>query len=105
MWTVEFLPAAAEEEAALAVDMQARLARMISLIGQHGLMNIPRDWIKPLGDKLWELRISGKDGIARAIYVTVAGQRIVIVRVFVKKTQKTPNRELALARQRAKEVV
>jgi phage-related protein len=105
MWTVEFLPVAAEEEAALAVDMQARLARMISLIGQHGLMNIPRDWIKPLGDKLWELRISGKDGIARAIYVTVTGQRIVIVRVFVKKTQKTPNRELALARQRAKEVV
>ncbi len=105
MWTVEFLPVAAEEEAALAVDMQARLARMISLIGQHGLMNIPRDWIKPLGDKLWELRISGKDGIARAIYVTVTGQRIVIVRIFVKKTQKTPNRELALARQRAKEVV
>jgi phage-related protein len=105
MWTVEFLPVAAEEEAALAVDMQARLARMIGLIGQHGLMNIPRDWIKPLGDKLWELRISGKDGIARAIYVTVTGQRIVIVRVFVKKTQKTPNRELALARHRAKEVV
>ena len=99
------MPVAAEEEAALAVDMQARLARMISLIGQHGLMNIPRDWIKPLGDKLWELRISGKDGIARAIYVTVTGQRIVIVRIFVKKTQKTPNRELALARQRAKEVV
>jgi phage-related protein len=105
MWTVEFLPAAAEEEAALAVDMQARLARMISLIGQHGLMNIPRDWIKPLGDKLWELRISGKDGIARAIYITVTGQRIVIVRIFVKKTQKTPVRELVLARQRAKEIL
>jgi phage-related protein len=100
MWIVEYLPAAAEEEAALAADMQARLARMVNLIGQHGLTDIPRDWVKPLGDKLWELRISGKDGIARAIYITVTGKRIVIVRIFVKKTQKTPNRELVLARQR-----
>ena len=58
-------------------------------------------------DKLWELRIRGKSGISRAIYVTASGQRVVIVRVFVKKTQKTqktPNRELRLARERAKEV-
>jgi phage-related protein len=105
MWTVEYLPVAAEEEAALAADFQARLARMVGVIGQHGPFNVPRDWIKPLGDKLWELRISGKDGIARAIYITVTGRRIVIVRLFVKKTQKTPNRELVLARQRAKEVL
>ena len=104
MWSVEFLPAAADEEAALPVDMQARLARMINIIGQHGLLNIPRDWVKPLGDSLWELRITGRDGIARAIYVTASGQRVVIVRIFVKKTQKTPHRELELARQRAKEV-
>ena len=57
-----------------------------------------------LGGKLWELRITGKNGIARAIYVTATGQRVVIVRIFVKKTQKTPQRELELARQRAKEV-
>jgi phage-related protein len=81
---------AADEEAALPVDMQARLARMADTIRQHGLLNLPRDWLKPLGGKLWELRITGKDGIARAI--------------FVKKTQKTPQRELELARQRAKEV-
>ena len=84
--------------------MQARLARMTDTIRQHGLLNLPRDWVKPLGGKLWELRITGKDGIARAIYVTATGQRVVIVRVFVKKTQKTPQRELELARQRAKEV-
>lgn len=105
MWTVEYLPAAADEEAALAIDIQARLARMAGVICEHGPLNVPREWIKPLGDKLWELRISGKDGIARAIYVTVTGKRIVIVRLFVKKTQKTPDRELVLARQRAKEVI
>lgn len=104
MWRVEYLPAAAEEEADLPVDMQARLARMIRVIEEHGLLNLPRDWSKPLGNGLWELRITGRDGIARAIYVTASGQRVVIVRVFVKKTQKTPQRELELARQRAKEV-
>jgi phage-related protein len=47
----------------------------------------------------------GKDGIARAIYVMGAGRRIVVVRVFIKKTQETPNREIELALKRAKEVL
>ena len=45
-----------------------------------------------------------KDGISRAIYVTAKGRRVVVVRVFVKKTQKTPQREIDLALKRAKEV-
>jgi phage-related protein len=104
MWSVEYLPAAADEEATLPVDMQARLARMIDVIRRAGLTNLTRDWVKPLEGKLWELRITGKDGIARAIYVTASGPRVVILRIFVKKTQKTPQRELELARQRAREV-
>jgi len=104
MWTVEYLHAAVAEEATLPADMRARLARMVDIIRQNGLLHLPRDWVKPLGDRLWELRITGKDGIARAIYVTTTGRRVVIVRVFVKKTQKTPQHELELARQQAKEV-
>jgi phage-related protein len=65
---------------------------------------LPYGWVKPLGDKLWELRLTGRDGIARAIYVTATGKRVVIVRVFVKKTEKTPPKELRTARMRAKEV-
>jgi phage-related protein len=48
--------------------------------------------------------MKGKDGISRAIYITARGQRVVVVRVFVKKTQKTPNREIELALARVKEV-
>ena len=48
--------------------------------------------------------MNGKDGISRAVYVTAKGRRVVVVRVFVKKTQKTPQREIDLALQRAKEV-
>ena len=38
----------------------------------------------------WELRLTGRDRIARALYVTAIGRRVVVVRAFVKKTQKTP---------------
>ena len=99
------MPAAAEEEAALSIDMQARLARILAVIRENGLLHLPRDWVKQLDGKLWELRFTGRDGIARAIYVTETGQRLVIVHVLVKKTQKTPGRVLKLARQRAKGVV
>jgi phage-related protein len=61
--------------------------------------------VKYLGDKLWEMRLTGRDGIARAIYVTASGRRVVILRTFVKKAEKTPKRELELARERAKEVI
>jgi phage-related protein len=60
--------------------------------------------VKHLEGRLWELRLIGRDGIARAIYVTASGMRVVVVRLFVKKTQRTPRRELQLARQRAREV-
>jgi len=47
--------------------------------------------------------MKAQPGIARAIYVTVKGQRIIILHAFVKKTQKTPRAALVLARQRMKE--
>jgi phage-related protein len=48
--------------------------------------------------------MKGRDGISRAVYVTAKGRRVVVVRVFVKKTQKTPRHEIEIALQRAKEV-
>ncbi|MGH8428331.1 MAG: type II toxin-antitoxin system RelE/ParE family toxin [Gammaproteobacteria bacterium] len=45
-----------------------------------------------------------KKRISRALYVTARGQRVVIVRVFVKKTEKTPRHEITLALGRAKSV-
>lgn len=88
----------------LPTDMRARLSRLTGLIEQHGFEALPRDSVKHLEDKLWELRITGRDGISRAIYVTASGKRVIVVRAFVKKSQKTPKNELELARQRAKEI-
>jgi phage-related protein len=104
-WTVATLNVLVDEEiAALPADMRARLVRLTNLIEQIGFEALPRDSVKHLEDKLWELRITGRDGISRAIYVTASGRRMVILRVFIKKTQKTPPREIELARERAKEV-
>ena len=50
--------------------------------------------------KLWEIRLRGRAGIARALYFTAEGQRLIVVRAFVKKTQKTPRRDIEIAYQR-----
>ena len=104
-WTVTTLNELVDAEIeALPADMRARLVRLSGIIEEHGLDGLPRDSFDHLEDKLWELRIRGRDGISRAIYVTASAQRVVIVRVFIKKKQKTPNKELRLARERAKDV-
>ena len=104
-WSFQTLNTTVDDEIrALPADMQARLLRLGELIEQSGLQALPRDSVRHLEGKLWELRISGRDGIAWAIYVAATGRRVVVVRVFVMKTQKTPQRELEIARERAKEV-
>mgnify|MGYP001554166741 CR=1 FL=1 len=104
-WSVISLNAAVEAEIeALPRDTRARLVRFSAIIEQMGFQGLPRDAVKHLEGRLWELRLSGRDGISRAIYVTAAVQQVVIIRVFVKKTQKTPRRELEIARERAKDV-
>jgi phage-related protein len=105
MWIVETLNAAVDGEIrALPRDLRARLSQVSTLIESAGLTNLPPNYVKHLEGKLWELRLKGKSGIARVIYVTVTGKRVVIVRAFVKKTQKTLLKELDVARERAKEL-
>lgn len=75
------------------------------MIEQLGLAGMREPYVKHLQGKLWEMRMIGRDGIARAIYVTATGQRVVIVRAFRKKTQKTPRSEIELALDRAEQVL
>lgn len=104
-WTVETLNATVDAELeALPASLKARMTRIVELIEAVGLEHIREPHVAHLEDKLWEIRAKGKDGIVRAIYITVAGKRVVILHVFVKKTQKTPVRALDLARRRMREV-
>ena len=105
LWTVETLNAAVDAElAALPEDMQARFTYISRLIEEFGLEQVREPHVKHLQGPLWEMRLKGRDGISRAIYVTATGQRVVVVRAFIKKTQTTPRKELELAMKRAKEV-
>lgn len=84
--------------------MRARLARISELIEFVGLPNVKEPHVRHIRGPLWEIRLKGKAGIARAIYVTATEQRVVILRTFIKKTEKTPAGEIELALQRAKEL-
>ena len=104
-WTIETLNETVDTELAeLPADMRARLVRVSELIESVGLPNVKEPHVRHVRGQLWEIRLKGKAGIARALYVTAKEQRVVIVRAFTKKTEKTPTGEIDLALQRAKEL-
>ena len=105
-WTVVYLNGAVQAEVeALSSDLRSKFQRIVELIKAKGLDQVREPYVKHLEGKLWEMRMIGRDGIARAIYVTASGQRVVILHAFVKKMEKTPRRALETARARAKAVV
>ena len=104
-WHTEFLNDLVEAEyLALPADMQARLLKISELIEQFGLENLGMPYVRHIQGKIWEMRAKGRSGISRALYVAVIGRRVVILRVFVKKTPQTPPTEIALALARLKEI-
>jgi phage-related protein len=104
-WSFVFANAEAKAELdALSVDLRASFERIVKLIQAFGLEQVHEPYIKHIEGRIWEMRLRGRDRIARALYLTARGRRVVILRVFVKKTQKTPRREIELARRRAREV-
>jgi phage-related protein len=104
-WRVEILnEVVAAEIGGLAADVQARFLRLAERIQSVGLERVGEPHVKHVEGKLWEMRLTGRDGIARALYVTAIGRRLVIVRAFAKKTRKTPRAEIDLALMRAREI-
>ena len=104
-WSFVFLNAEVKAELdALPPDMRASFERIVKLLHAFGIERVHEPYIKHVEGRIWEMRLRGRGGIARALYVTATGRRVVVLRVFVKKTQKTPRREIELARKRAEEV-
>lgn len=88
---------------ALPADMQARFLHIAEMLVDFGPQRVGMPHIRPLGGKLWEIRMTGRDGIARAIYVAQQGQRLTVLHVFIKNTQKTPRNAIERARARMNE--
>lgn len=103
-WKIEYYSKAVQQEVlTLPEGLKARYFRLSDMMVEHGA-HLPNEYTKPIRDGLFELRLSGKDGIARVMYCTLIGKRIVMLHCFIKKTQKTPKREIDTALARLKEV-
>ena len=103
-WAVEVLNDAVEAELlSLPKDMQARFLRVSELLESFGPQRVGLPHVRPLGEKLWEMRLTGRDGIGRVIYTATARRRLIVLHAFVKKTQKTPRSAMNLALKRLKE--
>ena len=82
----------------------ARYVRLTDLMLEFG-SNLGMPHTRAMGEGLFELRVKGQEGIARVFYCTVVQRRIVMLHVFIKKSQKTPKRELEIAKRRLQEVL
>jgi phage-related protein len=91
-----------EEIMNLPVTLQARFIGLTDRMMEHG-PNLGLPHTNSFGGGLFELRLKGAEGIARVFFCLIVKQQIVMLHSFIKKTQKTLDKELKLAKQRMKE--
>lgn len=84
-------------------SLLARYLHLTEMMLEFGA-NLGMPHTRAIGDGLFELRIKGKEGIARVFYCTMVGQKIVMLHGFIKKSQKIPLKELKLAQKRLAEL-
>jgi phage-related protein len=82
--------------------IQARYIHLTQRILEFG-PNLGMPHSRAMGQGLFELRLTSKEGIGRVFYCNIAAQRVMMLHAFVKKSAKTPAKELKIARQRKKE--
>jgi len=103
-WKIIYYNEALQEEImTLPAGIQARYIHLTKRMHIHGA-NLGMPHTQPMKDGLFELRMKSREGIGRVFYCTLVNKRIVMLHSFIKKTQKTPSRELKVAISRMKEV-
>jgi phage-related protein len=103
LWRIVFFSGRLESEIlAMSAGFVARFLHYAERMETYG-PDLGMPHTRAMGDGLFELRIKAAEGIARVFYCTVVNRRIVMLHHFVKKTNKTPRRELATALRRMRE--
>ena len=103
-WRVSFYSQRVEDDIlALPAGLVARFLRYAERMETFG-PDLGMPHTRAMGGGLFELRLKAGEGIARVFYCTVVDRRIVVLHQFVKKTAKTPARELQIARRRMRDV-
>lgn len=103
-WKVTFYSERVEKEILkFPTGILADLLHILEMIEELG-PNLGKPHTAAMGDGLFEIRAKGKEGIGRSFFAIVVDKEIVILHSFVKKSQKTPKKELDKARKRLKEL-
>lgn len=103
-YTISFYNDKIEEEILdLPSTLRARYFRYVDMMEDEGV-NLGLPHTKFMGDGLFELRLKGQEGIARVFYCLILDKQIIMLHSFIKKTDKTPTKELKVAQKRMKEV-
>jgi phage-related protein len=102
-WTITYYDNSVQEEIlAMPSGFLGRYLRYTDRMEVYG-PDLGMPHTRAMGDGLFELRLKAAEGIARIFYCTMVGRKIVVLHQFIKKTEKTPTRELETARRRMKE--
>ena len=102
-WKIEFYSGVEDDILSMPPKIQARMIKLLELIELHGA-NLGSPHTESMGDGLFEIRAKAKEGIGRGLFCYLKGQHVYVFRAFVKKSNKTPKKEIDLARDRMKEV-
>lgn len=103
-WKVTFFSSKIKEETLrFPAGILANYLHILEIIEEFGPA-IGKPYTAPMGNDLFGIRAKGKEGIGRSLFCTVKGKEIIILHSFIKKTQKTPKKEIEKARKRMKEL-
>lgn len=102
-WKLQLYSGVEESILSMPPKIQARMIRLLELMERHGA-NLGSPHTEPMGDGLFEIRAKAQEGIGRGLLCYLKGNEIIVLHAFVKKSKKTPKKELSIAKQRQKEV-
>ncbi|MEO0443761.1 MAG: type II toxin-antitoxin system RelE/ParE family toxin [Pseudomonadota bacterium] len=103
VWKLDFYNGVEDAIVNMPPKIQARMLRLLEMIEEHGA-NLGAPHTASMGNGLFEIRAKAKEGIGRGLFCYMEGQHIYVLHVFVKNSQKTPKKEMELAKQRMTEV-
>lgn len=109
-WTVEYYKDLKGNEPvadfidSLPIDTQAKVFRLIDLLAKYAVL-LKEPYARQVKGKVRELRIKDSQGAIRVLYFTFTGRRIILLHGFIKKTEKTPIRDIELAEKRMNDFI
>lgn len=103
-WKINFYnQSVADEMHELHPSIKAKFEAIKDKMLEYG-PDIGMPFTKAMGKGLFEIRAKGHMGIARGMFCTISDNTIVILHIFIKKTDATPKKDIDLAIKRMKEV-